>query len=145
MSVLRFSAMLMVITMLSGCKIEFITPEKEMRAVIDGQIEALNVEDIEKTMSFSHDDAPMYDQQIAMLQKIKETFDLKTSLISFEYVGMSNDGEYAFAIIKQKTEKIQGPGFRDNLVTSGATYKREKGVWKLWQSVTFDVKFLDEK
>jgi hypothetical protein len=139
----RLIALLAFCVLCAGCKIEFKTPEKELRTVLDGQLSALNAEEMEKVMSYTWEDAPMFDQQFDILQRIKQLYDLKTSLVSCEYLGSSKDGTFAVILMKQKTEKVSGPEFKNNVVTTAVTFKKVSGAWKMWQSVTFAIDYVD--
>lgn len=128
---------------LSGCRIEFSTPEKDLMVVVNANISGMNAKDIAQAMDSVHAESPFYEQMHVMLEEINKIYDLTTELISFEYLG-SNE-EYAIAIVKQKTSKDDGPKFKDNVVKMMSVFKKQEGVWKVWQSLTLDIEYLEDE
>jgi hypothetical protein len=88
-----------------------------------------------------HSQSPAY---IASAQTLKQLFgyyDLKHELLFFRYIGV--DGEYAVARGEQKTEKLKGPAFRDNILDSIYIFRKEKGKWKLCQQAVLESRFIE--
>jgi hypothetical protein len=139
----RFNAfVLAAVTVLTvcGCKVELSTPDKELRGSVMANIEGMNAKDSYDVLDSVHSQSPYYEQMQMMVEEINKLYTLKSELLSFEYMGQS--GEYATALVKQKTEKIDGPEFRNNIVTTMTVFRKDGEAWKIWQSLTLDVEYL---
>lgn len=127
----------------AGCKVELVTPAEELKTAIQSNIDGMNTENIEASLSAVHTQSPFYDQMQVMLEEIAKVYDLESSLVSFEYLGMDKAQSKAVVLVKQKTTKIDGPEFRDNVVDTMTVFKKEGDAWKIWQSLTLDVEYLN--
>ena len=126
----------------SGCRRE-VTPEEDIKAVLIAHIEQMNSDDPVEAMGSIHEDAPFYEQMYAILEGIKGVYDLNTEIIDFVYIG-SRGPDMAVAAVKQSTVKESGPDFRDNIVESLLVFKKDKGEWKIFQSVILSVEYPDQ-
>ena len=70
-------------------------------------------------------------------------YDLKYEFSSFRYIG--SDGKYAIGRGNQKTTKVKGPAFKDNILDCIYILREEDGKWKLWTQVILETKFLAQK
>ena len=137
----KLFCLLLAAGIFAGCKIEWKTPEKELKSVYMAQLAAMNAEDVEGVMSHFCDDAPLFDEQLGFLHQIKNVYDLRSTLVSFEYIGANKAMTVAYAVIRQRTEKVTGPDFKNNETVTGITFRFQNGSWKIWQSVTLETTF----
>ncbi len=113
----------------------------ELKALILQNLAACESEDLAAEMETVHTQSPGYlltKQQASMLF---ENFDFKYDLTHFKFIG--EDEEYAVARIRQKTTKKAGPAFKNNETDLMAVFRREAGVWKFWNQVVLETRFLD--
>ena len=125
----------------TGCKE---SPKKDLKKLIDNHVSAMNTQDVTEAMNAIHKESPFYEQMYKMLESINDVYQLKTELAYFEYIGAYKE-DYSIAVIKQKTTKEDGPNFRDNVVETMSIFKKADGEWKIWQTITIGVKYLDEE
>jgi hypothetical protein len=117
---------------LGGCKFEFMTPDKEIKAVFQQNIAGMNEESADLTMGTVHPKSQSYEQMQVLLEEIWKQYDLKTTMTGFQYIG-SYGKDYAIAWTEQKSEKVEGPEFRDNFVSAFTIFRMSEGSWKIWQ------------
>lgn len=134
---------LLIVVLIAGCKIELSTPAEELKATIESNINGMNDENIDASLEAVHTQSPFYDQMQVMLSEIAKVYDLESSLVSFEYLGMDKAKSKAVVLVRQKTVKLSGPDFRDNIVDTMTVFKKDGDVWKIWQSLTLDVEYLN--
>ena len=134
--------LVLILFCLMGCRFEFSTPEAELKAVLGDHIDGMNNGDVVEAMEPVDKTSPFYDQMYMMLESIGDVYQLEISLDDFEYVGTSEDN--AIVVIKQRTVKVEGPDFRDNAVRSLVVFRKVDEEWKIWQSLTLAVEYIDE-
>ena len=81
-------------------------------------------EDVDAVMKSLHSQSPSYLPSQQMIQQLFPAYDLKYELLSFQFVG--EDGEYAYARIKQSTKKVSGPAFQNNIIDALMVFKKRK-------------------
>jgi hypothetical protein len=113
---------------------------KALQAVLEDNVKALNEKALDLGMSAIHSQSPVLAPTRQMLEKIHAAYDLHVEILSFAYIG--RDAEYAVARASQKTTKVRGPEFRDNVVDAMHIFRQENGQWKVWQSAVLSVEFL---
>lgn len=143
MKSIKFLILILAVFVLSACKVEFSTPAEELKGIIQANIDGMNSENVEQSLEAVHSESPFYEQMQVMLEEISKVYDLESSLIDFQYIGTSDDKSKAVVLLKQKTSKLDGPEFRDNIVEMMTVFKKENDAWKIWQSLTLDVRYLD--
>jgi len=129
------------IAAIGGCKLELSSPDKALQETVKANLAGMNDKDAYEVLDSVHSQSPYHEQMQMMLEEINKLYTLKSELLSFEYMGQA--GEYATALVKQKTEKVDGPDFRDNIVTTMTVFRKDGEAWKIWQSLTMDVEYLD--
>jgi len=112
-----------------------------LKKVVTDNFEAYQVEDLDAVLLTVHSQAPGYEPTKQVSQQLFPQYDLKYELLNFKYLTI--DGAYAFARARQKTEKISGPAFRDNIIDIVFAFKKENNAWKFWSQVVLDVDFLN--
>jgi hypothetical protein len=116
--------------------------ESELRLVVEQHLKWCSVKSVEMALELVHTQSPGYLQSQQALSRTFVNFTLKYSVLSFSYIG--KDGEYAVARVKMKTEKVEGPAFRDNIVDAIMIFKKEDDAWKIWTQANCNVKFLEK-
>lgn len=143
MHFIKYLFVLCLVFVFSGCKIELSTPSEELKAVIQTNIDGMNSENVQASLDAVHSQSPFYEQMQVMLEEVAKVYDLESTLEDYQYVGMDANKEKAVVLVKQKTAKIDGPEFRDNIVEMMTVFKKDGEYWKIWQSLTLDVEYLD--
>ena len=113
---------------------------QEIEALIQKNVAYTESENVEAVMSTMHSDSLSYQATLQMLQQLFPVYDLSYTLLSYKFVG--EEGGYAYARIIQRTEKVEGPDFRDNDVEALQVFKQEDGEWKLWSQANLRIEYL---
>jgi len=90
---------------------------------------AYDREDADATLRLVHTRSPEYEATRTVLESQFRAHDLKTEVVSFQYIG--HDDEFAYARVKLRTHDSTAD-FADNTVDSVTLYHREDGTWKVW-------------
>jgi hypothetical protein len=110
-----------------------------LRGVLEANLRAARDEDLPAAMATLHTRCPSRALNERTLRRLFAAYDLKIELLSFAYVG--RDGDYAVVRFKQKTTKVSGPAFRDNIVDSMQVLRLEGDAWKLWTVANLEVTY----
>ena len=113
---------------------------KELNSVITNNFKAYELEDIGEVMKTVHSKSPGFEATKQFSSQVFPVYDIKYELLSFKYIGL--EGDYALARVKQKTSKVTGPEFKDNIIDSIVILKRENGLWKLWSQASLTVEYI---
>ncbi|MBI4844860.1 MAG: hypothetical protein HY810_00010 [Candidatus Omnitrophica bacterium] len=97
-------------------------------------------EDISKIMETVHTQSPGYLATKQLSNEIFPEYDLKYEMLNFKYLII--DGEYALARATQKTSKISGPAFRNNILDVIFVFRQESGKWKFWSQVILGIQYI---
>ncbi|MCD4823657.1 MAG: hypothetical protein K8S55_03555 [Phycisphaerae bacterium] len=111
-----------------------------VKKTLEKNLEAMEKEDLAMTMSTVHPQSPVYAPNKKITKKLMEVYDLKYEIVSFSYIG--RDNLYAVVRVKQKATKVKGPAFRNNMLDAMHIFRKDKGVWKIWQTTILEIKFL---
>jgi hypothetical protein len=101
-----------------------------LRDLVAGNITAYDNEDLDGSMKLIDTHSPDYESTKAALAEQFKDLDVKSELVSFEYIG--HDDEFAYGRVKTKTTGQPGSGFVDNTVDALYIFHQESGTWKLW-------------
>ena len=101
--------------------------EAELKAMMEGQIEAMNKEDVDAYMATVDPDSPAFDPTKSQIKKLFDMYDLEATLNSFELVSTKDDEADVRTSIT--TKKVKGPQFTDNKVTALHTVRNKSGKW----------------
>jgi hypothetical protein len=112
----------------------------QLRQLIDANLKATRAEDVDGVVATIHTKSPAYRVAKLMNQRLFATYDFQHELMSVGYVG--RDKDYAVLRVRQKTVKVRGPAFRDNIVDTMQIFRKDGAKWKLWQSVVLETAFL---
>ncbi|MDD5728308.1 MAG: hypothetical protein PHV59_07085 [Victivallales bacterium] len=111
----------------------------ELEDVFKKYVEYCNTENIRGVMEIMHSKSAEYASTRIRMARIAAGYDLKYELMSFNYVGIT--GEYAIARTVQKTSKIKGPSYRNNILEALQVFKREDGKWKIWTTAILSLRY----
>ncbi|MBU1044752.1 MAG: hypothetical protein KJ915_10195 [Candidatus Omnitrophica bacterium] len=113
----------------------------DLEKVLRENFDAYEKEEIFRVLPTVHTLSPTYASTKDVANKIFPVYDLKYELMSFRY--LITDGDFALARVLQKTSKVSGPAFRNNLIDLIVIFRQEKGQWKLWSQVILEIEFLN--
>ncbi|MBU1086680.1 MAG: hypothetical protein KKD05_04090 [Candidatus Omnitrophica bacterium] len=113
----------------------------ELQRVLLENFDAYEKEEIARVLPTVHSLSPTYGSIKDTANKIFPVYDLKYELMNFRY--LLTDGDYAIARVLQKTSKVTGPAFRNNLIDLIVVFKQEKNQWKLWSQIILEIEFLN--
>lgn len=111
-----------------------------LNEVISQNFKAYEEENIEKVMKTVHSKSPGFDATKEFSSQIFPVYDIKYELLSFKFIAL--EGDYAIGRVKQKTAKVSGPEFKDNIIDSIVIFKKESGIWKLWSQATLTLEYI---
>ena len=112
-----------------------------LKAVVDANVLACNQRDIEAYMLTLHSKSPGALETRTQLADLNKQYELAYRVLSYGFIG--SDADYAVARIKQETRKLKGPEFQNNEIDMMQSFRKEKGVWKVWTTSILEVKFVD--
>ncbi|RKY36610.1 MAG: hypothetical protein DRP78_03190 [Candidatus Omnitrophota bacterium] len=114
---------------------------EDLRKVVELNFAGLEKNNIEQSMKTIHTQSPAYLQTKMMVEQLVDDFSLKYELAFFKYI--TTDDGYALARVKQKTTKIKGPAFKDNLVDAIYVFTKEGNTWKIWTQAIIAIEYLN--
>lgn len=112
----------------------------DVKATVEQNLLACADENLAGMLATLHSQSPSYLSTQQAMNQVFAAYDLDYTLISFALVGADND--YAYARVKQRTEKKSGPAFQDNDIEMLQIFKREDGAWKLWTQANLAITYL---
>lgn len=112
----------------------------DLKKTLQANFKAYQDENIDEVMKTVHSESPGYEATKEFSAQIFPAYDIKYDLVQFKYIAV--EGEYALARVKQKTVKVSGPEFKDNIIDSIVIFKQEEGTWKLWSQATLTLEFI---
>ena len=109
-------------------------------STLEKYYEAMNNNDLEGTLSMIHSTSPTQLPTRQILGKLMHAYKLKTELIETKFIG--SDNGYICIRMTQKTTKVEGPDFKDNITDSLVAMKHDEKVWKIWSMMPLETKFI---
>jgi len=109
--------------------------------VINDNLKYILEEDLELTLTTIHTQSPNYASSAQIMQQLFVAYDLKYEIVEINFIDV--DDEYAYVRVVQKSEKINGPEFRNNILDALQVFKQEEGQWKLWTQANLAINYLD--
>ena len=113
----------------------------ELRSVVERNLEACETEDLSLMQQTLHPSSPVFGTTVPAIRPLIAQYDLRYELMSFHCVGVWGDG--AVVQVKQKTTKIRGPMFADNIAEARHELRKYGDEWRIWNTVVINVKYLD--
>lgn len=145
-------SLLIVMTMLrfvpTNNKITELDPdsniESEIMKVLEGNIQALEKENMDEYMSqvYTHAEQTAFVEIKKMLNDLFVNFDLAYELRDFEFLSISE--QEVKVRVTQITTLIEGENFRDNESIFIHTLKPQKEEWKFFDSEVESIKYFEE-
>ena len=115
-------------------------PASEIKQAIENNLKHTQQEDIEKVIDSMHSKSPGYLATHRAIQQLFPTYDFKYQLLEYHFIAL--DGEYAYARVRQRTEKVYGPEFKNNDIEALQVFKKENGRWKIWTQSNLNIIYL---
>lgn len=112
-----------------------------LRQVTLENFQAYEKEDIALIMETVHPQSPGYTATREFSARIFPEYDIKYELLELHFI--AKDGEFAIARTKQKTTKVSGPQFRDNIIDAIVIFKQDGQKWKFWSQATLTIDYLN--
>ncbi len=109
--------------------------------VVQSQIDALNRQDLKASMDAMHPSSPAFQTTKDFGKMIFENYQLRFKLQSTAIESITADT--AKVRFTQTTKKITGPEFRNNRVDGVHILKKYKGKWKIYDTKTIKIEYLD--
>ena len=104
-------------------------------------LRSVQEENMDLMMSTIHKKSPAYMSTRYAMEPIFRDYDLKYELVSHKFI--AHDGDLAYIRVVQKTSKINGPAFRNNIIDMVQGYRKEAGVWKVWGQFIVDIQYFE--
>ncbi len=101
---------------------------------------AMNDKDLEGVLSMIHSSSPAQMPTRQMLGPLMNKFKLIYEFMDLKYIGTDND--YIYIRINQKTTKLEGPDFRNNMTGTIVVMKQDENIWKIWGVMPLETNFL---
>lgn len=102
----------------------------EMHTTVEAYVMAQNRGDPKAVLEFFHKSSPTYESTRQMLHQVFLNYKLKNELLGLSFVG--TDDPYAYVRIRQRTEKVEGPDFMDNVTDLLVVLRQDEDAWKIW-------------
>ena len=112
----------------------------KLKKAFEANLKYGETEDIAGIMTTIHSKSSAYASTKRIMTKMNKLYDLKYQVVSFKYIAVT--GDYAITRVVQKTTKVKGPAFRDNIIDALQIFKKENGLWKIWTTSILSIKFL---
>ena len=114
---------------------------KQIKQTVIDNLNALQNENLARMMETIHTQSLSYLTTKQQIVPLMENYELSYELLSFGFIELS--GEYAICRTKQRTAKISGPPFRNNVIDMIQIFKEEDGKWKFWSQAILYIRYLD--
>jgi len=115
-------------------------PDAVVQVVFDN-IVAANREDIRTYMATIHPESPGYDMTLTTIQAAFTQYDLSYEIFIPEMLEQGRSEAVISFVLT--TRKVQGPAFRDNVVTGEMTLRKHEGAWKIYHQSVDNVQYLN--
>ncbi|MFH1061705.1 MAG: hypothetical protein V1747_02305 [Candidatus Omnitrophota bacterium] len=120
---------------------QFFKTSADLKKVLLEIFDAYEKEEMSRILACVHTLSPGYSATKDVGNQNFPIYDLKYELMNFKYLAL--DGDYALARVLQKTSKVKGPAFKNNLLDLIVVFKQENGQWKFWSQVILGVEYLN--
>jgi hypothetical protein len=117
-------------------------PVSSPLTVIRTQLDALNRQNLNASMDGIHPSSPMFQSTKEFGEVIFKNYKLRFTLQNLALESITADT--AKVRFTQITKKISGPEFRNNRLTGIHTLKKHQGKWKIYDSKTIKIEYLDK-
>jgi hypothetical protein len=123
---------------------------KELKAVYDMHLVALQKEDVAGVMATIHPQSPLRAPTLALLKRVKGKYDFHFTVTDQTVVSVTKEeARVAFTLV---TEKVSGPQFRPNRVRGFLVFRKWKNsqsaksedAWRLYDTEVAEADYLEE-
>ncbi len=115
--------------------------QSDVHELIQNNIKYIQQENVDLAMSTLHRQSPVYESTKSAMFQFNKLYDLKYELLQYRFI--TEDKDYAYVRVLQRTTKISGPLFNNNDIDLFHVLKKDAGQWKIWTSVPLEVNYLD--
>jgi hypothetical protein len=117
-------------------------PVSSPLTVVRTQLDALNRQNLNASMESIHPSSPMFQPTKEFGEALFKNYKLRFTLQNLVLESITADtSKVRFT---QITKKISGPEFRNNRLTGIHTLKKHQGKWKIYDSKTIKIEYLDQ-
>ena len=109
--------------------------------VIQANIDFMNTENIEGTLSTIHPDSPAFESTEKLIDQLFKVYDLNCKLEKLAVIDENN--EEAVVNFTQVTTKLKGPKFKDTRIKGTHQLKKDGDSWKIYSTKILDTEFLN--
>lgn len=113
---------------------------KRALETLEKYLEAINENKLEETMSMLHKNSPAQLPTRHAIGPLMSTYKLYHRILDPEYIGADKD--YLYLRMKQKTRKLNGPEFQNNISDVLVAMRQDEGVWKIWSIMPLETTFI---
>lgn len=115
------------------------TLHDELQKILEEQLRCQNEQDLQGAMRLIHAASYSYGPTQQFLLNLFANYKLNFRLLDHKLLALDDD--YAFFRFKVRSEKIDGPDFKDNITDSIGIFRNVDGSWKIWcqAPITFQV------
>jgi hypothetical protein len=110
--------------------------------VVRTQLDALNRQNLNTSMDSIHPSSPMFQSTKEFGETLFKNYKLRFTLQNLVLESITADT--AKVRFTQITRKISGPEFQNNRLTGVHTLKKHQGKWKIYDSKTIKIEYLDK-
>ena len=115
--------------------------EPIIRALVYENLDAYNVQDVNRYMATIHPEADFYDETQKELEGLLGQYDLKATIDNLEVLEIGD--EEARVRMTLTTRKVSGPAFRDNRIDMEMVLRKLDRRWFIYDQTVYDVEYLD--
>ncbi len=108
--------------------------------ILEKYYDAMNGNHLEEVLGFIHRSSPVLLPTRQLLGQLMSSYKLNNELLLTYYVGA--DSDYMFIRMKQKTTRLEGPEFRDNITDSIVAMKQDGEKLRIWSMMPLETSFL---
>jgi len=108
-----------------------------IRATFESYVTAQSRGDAKAALAHFHRHSPTYESARQMLHHLFLNYKLTCTLLGVDIVG--TDERHAYARVRLRTEKVEGPTFRDNVTDALIVLREDAGAWKIWNQALLTV------
>lgn len=117
--------------------------ETTLRGVLETHLAAYDREDVAATLATVDSRSPAHGDTKQEVEAQFPAFDLKPSLVAFDFIGHDDEFAVGRARTKVVSEGTAAADFAPNVVDAILIFHQEAGVWKLWAEHVLGVELLD--
>lgn len=130
-------ALLLVVAVVPSVQAAETTP----RQVTREYTRSLNTGETEPVLNVLHPASPQREKTRRELQRLNRMYDLEHTLEELEVLDQSDSKARVRFVHHTRAED---PSFRENRYTGIHVLRKHKGIWKIYETRTVDIEYLEE-